>query len=221
VGDVEGPVVQVKGATSDLSETATIRMPGVWATRWWILLLPALLLTVLTMGLWWLWQRRMRLAPLDQWAPAAPAWLKASIDLRKLLEGSVPDLDNSRQFLDQLSSICRGYLANRYLIHAGEMTSGEILTHCQLKGHDNRSLRHMVKILQELDHNRYDPEPPAVSWCLDQAGDLLGTINEVRILPRYTFVEADLLVEAESAWTWLNLPENRNPHSPAMAGGEK
>ncbi len=220
VGSAVGPVVFMAGSLSDLSETAPIRMPRTWAARWWMLVLPALILTALVMGLWWLWQRRLRLEPLDQWAPAAPAWLQTSIDLKKLLAGDFPDLGTSRLFLDQLATISRGYLAARYLIHAAEMTSGEILAGCKLKGHDSRPLRRMIKILQELDHNRYDPEPPVASWCRLQASELLDAIEDVRILPHYTPVDAALLVEAEKAWSWLNLPENRVPRIAPVSGGE-
>ena len=221
VGQTLGPVVFVSGSTTDLSETAAIRMPRIWASRWWLLILPALLLTVLIMGLWWLWQRRLRLEPLDQWHPAAPAWLQASVDLKKLLDGDYPDPGTSRSFLDQLATICRSYLAGRYLVHAGEMTSGEILDSCLMKGHDCRPLRRMVKILQDLDHNRYDLEPPVTSWCRTQAKHLVDTIGDVRILPRYTQVEAALLVEAEIAWSWLKESENILPGMAPVSGGEE
>jgi len=218
VSGVESPVLLVQGTTSDTSETAPVRMPGLWGLRWWLLVLPSLLMALLVMGLWWLWQRRLRLEPLQQWAPAAPAWLHASIDLRNLLQTGFPDLHTSRVFLDQLSTICRGFIARRYLVHASEMTSTEILTSCRLKGHDNRSLRRMIGILQELDYNRYNPEAPATSWCRNQANEFLSFMDEVRILPRYTHVEAELLVEAEKAWAWLNQDENRLPHESAAEG---
>ncbi len=219
VGQVTSPVIIVARSTSDLSETAAIRMPRIWATRWWMLVLPALLITAIIMGLWWLWKRRTRLDPLQQWAPAAPAWLQAAIDLRKLLEDHYPDMSTSRHFLDQLAIITRSYLAHRYLVHASEMTSGEILASCLLRGHDNRSLRRMTKILQDLDHNRYDPQPPVVSWCLSQTGALVDAMNDVRIQPRYTHVEASLMVEAEKAWSWLLLPENRPLETASATGG--
>ncbi len=221
VGSVVTPVIHVLGSTSDLSETAAIRMPRSWATRWWILVIAALLLTALIMGLWWLWRRRVSLKPLDQWEPAAPAWLKASIGLRQLLENDYPDLESSRQFLDQLSLITRGYLAGRYLVHAGEMTSGEILLSCQMKGHDNRSLRRLVKILQGMDHQRYNPDPPVVSWCRAQAGEFLDAMAELRIEPRYIHVDAALKLEADKAWSWLLSPENCPLDSTSSVGGDR
>ena len=221
VGQTLGPVVFVSGSTTDLSDTAAIRMPRIWASRWWLLIIPALLLTFFIMGLWWLWQRRLRLEPLDQWHPEAPAWLQASVDLKNLVDGDYPDPVTSRIFLDRLATICRSYLAGRYLVHAGEMTSGEILDSCRMKGHDSRSLRKMVKILQDLDHNRYDLEPPVATWCRAQAKNLVDTIENVRILPRYTQVEAGLLVEAEIAWSWLKESENILPGMSPVSGGEE
>jgi len=219
VGQTVGPVLFVAAATTDLSETAAMRMPRGWATRWWMLLLASLLLTALIIGVWWLWRRRLRLEPMDQWAPAPPAWLQSSVELRKLLEDDFPGLNNSRDFLDQLANITRGYLACRYLVHAGELTSGEILASCLSRGHDSRSLRRMISILQGLDHSRYNPDPPVVSWCRIQANDLVDAIDDVRIIPRYTHVEASLLLEAEKAWSWLHQPENRLSESASVQGG--
>lgn len=220
VGTVYSPVIFVAGSTSDLSETAAIRMPRTWGPRWWILVLGALVLALMIMGIWWLWRRRLKLEPLAQWDPAPAAWLNAAIELRQLLENDYPDLDSSRQFLDQLAVITRGYLAGRFGVHAGEMTSGEILVSCQQKGHDSRPLRRMVRILQGLDHHRYNPEAPVVSWCHTQANEFLDTMTDLRILPRYTQVDAGLLVEAEKAWGWLVQPENRPLDSAPTAGGK-
>ena len=77
----------------------------------------------------------------------------------------------------------------------------------------------MIKILKDLDHNRFDPDPPLASWSRMQASDLLDSIEDVRILPRYTFVEASFLQEAEKAWSWLTLPENRLSESASITGG--
>jgi hypothetical protein len=219
IGSTVGDVVWIRGSASDLNETAAIRIPRTWTSRWWLLLLPALLLTALLFGLWWLWSRRRRLEPLDQWLPAPPAWLQAAIDLRKLLEDDSRDLKKSRVFLDRLAAVTRRYLAGRYLVNAGEMTGREILAACRLKGHDSPPLRKLVLILESLDHHRYDPEPSSAIWARQQAGDLLQSIAQVRVIPRYCHVDNSLLLEAEKAWAWLVLPENLPIESTTVQGG--
>ncbi len=218
VGSVVGPVIQIAGSTGDLNETAAIRMPGIWGTRWWLLILPALVLAALLVGLYLLWQRRVHLESLQQWDPAPPAWLPAAIELRGLLDGDYPNPDSVREFMDRLANINRGYLAGRYLVSASEMTGREILTSCLDKGHDSRALRRMINNLEDLDQQRYNPELPNGSWSRQQAFELVDTIEEVRILPKYTPVDPALLLEAEKAWAWLMRSEN-HPSGQFQPGG--
>ncbi len=218
IGSVLGPVVHISGSTGDLNETAAIRMPGVWGTRWWLLLMPAIVLAALVVGLYLLWIRRLQLETLQQWEPSPPAWLAAAVELRGLLDTDYPSADSVRGFMDRLANISRGYLAGRYLVPAGEMTGREILAKCLRKGHDSRALRNMIKILEGLDHQRYNPELPDASWSRQQAVDLLDAMEEVRILPKFTFVDPALLIEAEKAWAWLSNPEN-HPSGLYQSGG--
>ena len=220
VGSMVSDVLHITGSTGDLNETAAIRMPGVWRTRWWMILLPVLLLAALFIGLYLLWLRRVQLETIQQWEPAPPAWLAAAIDLKELLSGEYPSPDSVRGFMDQLAGISRSYLAGRYLVPAGEMTGREILARCLLKGHDTRSLRRLVKILEGLDNQRYNPELPDGFWSREQAVEMVKSIADVRILPRYTSVNSQLLLEAENAWTWLLEPEN-HPSGQSHSGGEE
>ncbi len=198
-----GPVVFMGGTASDLNETAGIRLPRTWSLHWWFLILPALLIAVVLAALWWAWTRRRRLEPLEYWPPAEPAWLKMGIDLRNLLEADSQDHRNTRLFLDQLAGITRHYLAGRFGVNAVEMTGKEILTACGKKGHDSRPLRQLIQTLESVDRTRYNPDSPPVSWCRQQAAGIFQTMGELRIIPRYTFVDSTLLVAGEKAWAWL------------------
>ncbi|MCP4292895.1 MAG: DUF4381 domain-containing protein [bacterium] len=219
LGNHKSPVIEVTGREPDLNQIAAIRMPGIWAQRWWLLVGPLFLLSCIAAAVWWLWRRRQKLESLQQWDPAPPAWLNTALEVKKLLHGDHVAGDTVRGFLDNLAVIMRVFLGQRYLVSATEMTSREILDTCRSKGHDSRELRKMVNILQDLDELRYNPQQPSVMVSQQMAMDFINLVKVVRIIPKYTSIDASLLLEAGKAWSWLMLPENSSL-TPVQAGGE-
>lgn len=220
VGQALSSVLVVQPVTAAESQVAPIRLPRSLGLRWWLLLALAAGGLLLIIGMGWLWQRRQRLEPLQQWAPADPAWYSFAIGLRELMESSPVQQETTRPFLDQLAALGRQYLAGRFLVSAGEMTSREILATCRAKGHPERTLRPMTALLEQWDHQRYNPEAADALWCREQAADFFRAVARCRIIPRYTRVRSSLLLEGEKAWAWLARPENLDWTEDSRPGAE-
>lgn len=220
-GEAVGPIVPMASSRIDLSETAPVRMPRTWATRWWVLLLAAGLLALLFWGGWKLWQRRRRLSPLQQWDPAPCAWLEAAPRLRRLLQDDREAAADTHLFCDRLAGIVRRFLAGRYLVPATEMTGAEILAGLRARGYGDGSAARLTRLVEDLDNHRYDPQPPSATWCRGQATRFFAAMDQTRIVPRYVRIDPGLRQEAEQAWSWLEDPRNLAPEAPAVAGGDR
>lgn len=208
VGDALGPIVPMRQTGIDLQSMAPVRMPRLWATRWWVLLPAALVVGLLIWGGLGLWWRRRRLEALAQWQPAPPAWLEAAPRLRHLLAEDREAAANTHAFCDELAGIARRFLAGRYLVPATEMTGPEVLARLRELGFPHGSVSRLTRLVEELDNHRYDPLPPSTVWCRQQASMFYEAMSEVRIIPRYIPVDPAVLLEAEQAWAWLGDPQN-------------
>lgn len=194
-------VLHVQGRTSGTDQVASIRAPRPvgWSPLLALALLVALILVILAGRLLW-GQMQRREDPDDRIVPP-PAWLAAVIELRDLLKQGSLNSDDSRTFLDGLAGISRRYVAQRYRIPAQEMTGREIIRSCGWLGHATSRPGAFGRMIDELDHRRYNPEAAPGSWCREQAIFLYEQISSVRVMPLYTDVPASLLRDGEAAWS--------------------
>ena len=174
---------------------------------------------------WLLWDRGSRRADLTDRDLPPPAWLTGAIELRDLLhEGSLSRGEN-RVFLDGLAGIARRFVAGRYRIAAQEMTGREIITACADLGHRSTQPGIFARMIDAVDHHRYNPEVSSTGWCREQTILLYDHIARVRILPRYSEVSADLRSEGETAWTDLKRELSSGPgrlrNSGAVSSGRE
>ncbi|MCK9997471.1 MAG: hypothetical protein KAH56_14445 [Candidatus Krumholzibacteria bacterium] len=203
VGTFVSPVIQVRARVGGTEEMIGIREPRPvgWSPLAALGLLLSLLL-VLWLS-WLLWDRRRRGDDLSDRDLPPPAWLAAAIELRDLLhEGSLGRGD-SRVFLDGLAGISRRFVAGRYRIAAQEMTGREIIEACSDLGHRSTQTGIFARMIDSVDHSRYNPEAAGAGWCRDQAVLLYDQMAAVRILPRYSEVSADLRSQGDKAWSDL------------------
>ena len=203
-GTAVSEVAHVHGRTAGLDETAAIRAPRVFGIALLTLVLMAVVLTLLILLFGWLWNRRKRAGSLlEDWEIPPPAWINASGELSALLaEGYLPR-GNGRAFLDGLAAVARGFVADRYLIAAREMTGDEIVRACRVVGYRLELPRRFARLIDGADRRRYDPEPLPVAWCRERAVELFAAMAQVRLLPRFTSVEASRLHRAEQEWARL------------------
>jgi len=203
VGSLVSQVIQVKARVTGTGEMAGIRAPrpGEWSP------LPALVLLLsifLVLWLaWLLWDRARRGEDLSDRNLPPPAWLSAAIQLRDLIHGGSLGRGDSRAFLDGLAGITRRYVAGRYRIAAQEMTGREIVAACSDLGHRSTQPGNFARMIESVDHRRYNPEASGAGWCREQAVLLYDQMAAVRILPRYTDVSADLQRQGDKAWSDL------------------
>jgi len=94
-------------------------------------------------------------------------------------------------------------MAARYRVAAQEMTGREIINACAGRGHPVSDPGAFARMIDELDHRRYNPEAATPAWCREQAIVLFEQMGKVRVLPRFTEVPAELLLEGEKAWSEL------------------
>jgi len=210
-GSFVSPVIQVKARVAGTGEMAGIRAPrpGEWSP------LPALgllLFVFLVLWLaWLLWERARRGEELVDRELPPPAWLSAALDLRDLLHGGSLSRGDSRAFLDWLAGITRRYVAGRYRIAAQEMTGREIIAACSGLGHRSTQPGTFARMIDSVDHHRYNPEASGAGWCRDQAVLLYDQIASVRIMPRYTAVSDDLRRQGDKAWSDLKRELDSGP----------
>jgi len=225
-GAFMSPVIQVRGRVEGTADTAPIRSPR--PVRWspWIALgLIAFLVLVLVIGRL-LWARgRDQSEWVDREIPG-PAWLTASVELRDLLGKGFLNRGESRPFLDGLAGITRRFVAGRYRIAGQEMTGREILEACGDLGYLSPHPGVFGRLIDSVDHHRYNPETPSPGWCRDQAVLFFAEIGRVRVLPRYSEVSAGVVGKGEKAWKDLGRELaagtiRRNQANPITAGGEK
>ena len=218
VGSFMSPVIQVRGRVAGTDEIAGIRTPrpGGWSPLV-VLGLLVFFFLILLLG-WLLWDRGNRTGELKDRDLPPPAWLATSIELRDLLaEGSLSRGD-SRAFLDGLAGITRRFVAGRYRIAAQEMTGPEIVTACVDLGHRSMQPGIFARMIDAVDHRRYNPEASAAAWCREQAILLYDQMAMVRIGLRFSEVPADLRREGETAWVDLKRELSSGPSRLADTG---
>ncbi|MEN8007255.1 MAG: hypothetical protein ABFS42_09590 [Candidatus Krumholzibacteriota bacterium] len=201
--DFQSPVIHVRGRVAGTDETAPIRIPR--PDRWspWALLgLVAFLVLVLLVARF-LWGRRRGHGEwVDREIPA-PAWLSAAIEMRDLLAQGFLNRGESRPFLDGLAGISRRFVTGRYRIAAREMTGREIMGACGDLGYQSSHPGVLARLIDTVDHHRYNPQAAPPGWCRDQAVLFFAEIGKIRVLPRYTEVPAGLVRDGEIAWKEL------------------
>lgn len=202
-GEILSPVIQVKNRISGNSETAAIRAPRpVGMSPLVVLGLLAGLILVL-LAAWILWARGPGREKFQDREIPPPAWLTAGIELWDLFREGSLGRGESRRYLDGLAGIARRYVAGRYRISAQDMTGREITSACRGLGHSLADPGTFARLIDEFDHRRYDPEASAPGWCREQTIELFELMGRIRVMPRFTEVPADLLLEGEQAWSAL------------------
>ncbi len=202
-GSVESPVIQVRGRTTDLAETAAIRAPRHRGWNLGTIAALSLALVLLSLLVWVLWRRRRTTTRIENWDPAAPGWLAAAGRLRTLLQGGSLDRGEGRSYLNELASIARGFAAERYGIAAREMTGREIVAACIGRGYAPDPARTLGRLVDEADRRRYDPAPVTEAWVRERTLELLRCIEGLRIVPRQTPVATERIFDADGAWSEL------------------
>jgi len=205
------PVIQVKGRIEGADEIAGIRTPR--SSGWSPLVVLGLLVfffLVLWLA-WLLWNRGSQREELADWDLPPPAWLTASIQLRDLLKEGTLSRGESRAFLDGLAGIARRFVAGRYRIAAQEMTGREIIAACADLGHRSTQPGIFARMIDAVDHHRYNPETSGAAWCREQAILLYDQMARVRTPARYSEVPSDLRREGETAWVDLKRELSSGP----------
>lgn len=220
-GKVSSPVIAVRGRTTDLSESAGIRPPR--SRGWNLLVIAALAVSLVLFALlvWALWRRRTAPVAIEDWQPARPGWLAAAVRLQQLLESRDLEQGASREFLNGLAAVARGFVADRYGIAAREMTGPEIVEACRRRGHPLEPVRALARLIDEADRRRYDPEPVAAAWARGRTTELIDWIRKLRIELRQTPVAAAERLEADRAWTALQeFARHQEKPAPSTVTGE-
>ncbi len=202
-GAFNSSVIHVGGRVEGTAGTAPIRNPR--PVRWspWVLLGLLVFLVLVLVVARLLWDRgRSRDELADREIPA-PAWLSTAVELRDLLARGFLNRGESRPFLDGLAGITRRFVAGRYRIAAQEMTGREIMGACGNLGFMSPNPGVFARMIDSVDHHRYNPETAPPGWCRDQAILLFTEIGRVRVMPRYIEVSAELVRDSEIAWSDL------------------
>ncbi len=213
------PVIQVGRRLHDDQTMAPVRDPRRlgWSPAAWVLWLAGLM--VLALAAWWWWRRRKRVTRSLPHAPLPlPGWLAAACGLEDLLASGFLARGEHRLFLDRLAGLIRGYLADRYLIGARQMTAEEIVTACRERAYDPDPVRGLVTVMAEADHARYQPHELRGNDCRRAAADFFRLIADCRLMPEFTPVPVDVSLRAGKAWSYL---EHELGAEAAVAGPER
>lgn len=226
VGDVVSPVITVAGRVTGTSDIAAIRAPRPVGFSLPVLIAMVLALILIVMLGWFFWDRKRGGDDLADWELPVPAWLAAGIELRDLFWAGDLGRGDSRVFLDQLAGVARRFVAKRYRVAAQEMTGREIINASARLGHPISDPGAFARIIDELDLRRYNPESATAAWCREKTILLFAHMGRVRVMPRYTDVPADQLLEGEKAWAELRRefpaagdPDGAAGHSNSATGG--
>jgi len=210
-GVAAGPasaVLQVASGLAPGDEPVGVRGPRSLGWYWPLLLLLALSVVLLIAGLVWLRRRSRQRGPgLEHASLPPPAYLGVARQLWSLHCEALPAKGEGRRFLDRFAGITRGYLRERFRIHADEMTAGEILTALRSKGYPPAIGRRFADLIRQADDCRYSPRRVSPLTCDDLLARKLELMDEVRVVARYTPVPADLAVAGQKSWgnlrAWL------------------
>ena len=204
LGERLSPVVQVRNRIAGAEDTAAIRAPRpVGLSPLLILVLLAALVLVILVA-WVFWARGPGREPLTDREIPPPAWLGAVTELRALFWEGALARGETRPYLDRLAGIARRFVAGRYRISAQDMTGREIIRACAALGHQTAEPGTIGRLIDEMDHRRYDPASATPAWCREQTVKFFEMVGRVRVMPRYTEVPPATILEAEEAWTALN-----------------
>lgn len=219
-GDVRSPVIEVRGRTTDLSETAAIRAPRVRGWNLLVIVALAISAVLLVLLVWALWRRRNAPVVIEDWQPAPPGWLAAAVRLQQLIESRGLERGAGRENLNDLASITRGFVADHFGVAAREMTGGEIVQACGARGHRLEPVRALARLIDDCDRRRYDPDPVPAAWVRTRTAELIARMQELRIEPRQTAVKAAERLEADRAWAGLQEYARREVPAGAPQAGE-
>lgn len=182
VGDAVSGVITVTGRNDDPARMVPVREPRLPG---WALGRLLLLLGVLVLAAWLVWRllsRRRGPTRLGRdRVLAGSAWPPAATALDEALENLKTTADE-RAFLDDLRTIVRSFVQDRFLVPGREMVGREIAAACLALGHDRDVALRFRLLLEALDSRRYDPSPVSESWCRDRARDFMVAADPVRIV---------------------------------------
>ncbi len=198
------PVIHVGRRLHDGETMAPVRDPrGLgWSPAPWLLwTVGGMILALLA---WWWRRHRKRAGPsLPHAVLPPPGWLAAACGLEDLLASGCLERGEHRLFLDRLAGLIRGYLADRYLIGARQMTAEEIVAACRERAYDPGPVQGLVAVMAEADHVRYRPHDVTGNDCRRMAAVFFRAMTGCRLMPEFTPVPADVSLRAGKAWSYL------------------
>ena len=141
--------------------------------------------TVLGLGVWFLWRRTRKRVAEQQKTPDPPdvVALKA---LHRLKEARLPEQGRIKQHYTGLSDALRNYLAARYAVRTLEETTSAIAAGLQAHDEAAEHAAQFEDLLREADLVKFAkarPEVPACHSALDAAADLVRETAAPRFSP--------------------------------------
>jgi len=198
-------VIHVRGKVENMQDMAPVRTPRLWGMDLTQLVFAGLLLLALVLLFWWYWSRRKALvAVMDGLSQDPVAWVETAVRLAELQQHAFLEKGQTREFLSQLASITRAYVAGRFLVGAEEMTGREIEETCLAQGYEVSAVRPFAMLLRRVDQLRYNPELPQPALCREEFASLVDMIKAARIVPEHTSVPAADLIAAGQAWSQVS-----------------
>ncbi|MCS1407129.1 MAG: hypothetical protein M2R45_00286 [Verrucomicrobia subdivision 3 bacterium] len=150
------PSTEDQSTLSDIHDIrSVVDLPSSWAGLWWVLLV----LAVLALAYWAYryWKKRQQETPKEKAQPKESPHELA----RKRLETALEHLHDPERFCVMVSDAIRGYLEDRFDLHAPERTTEEFLE--ELRGSRHLSDEHkqlLANFLNECDLVKFAKSEP-------------------------------------------------------------
>jgi hypothetical protein len=125
------------------------REPAHWTDYIWYLMVLAVIILLL-LAYWW-WKRKPKTVRPEPAPPAIPAWEAALSRLHEQERQELWQQGMIKEYQDQLTTILRSYLEDRFGIAAPELTTDEITSTLSLEGMPSELVQEVRDVLQVAD----------------------------------------------------------------------